>query len=634
MKMKFLLITFLSAALLAFPKPGLGQILSLGVLENFTFYTGDGAVTNSGTSAFTGDVGSNLGIISGFELPTTMTGIIRNADSVTAQARIDLLNIYIHLNDLAITNTHAPAFGGNETITQGVYAIPGAGSIGGTITLDGEGNPNATFIIKFEGAMTVGAGSTVILTNGTLACNVFWIAEGAIAMGATVTMKGTLIAHPGAISMGTGGDLEGRMISMAGAITFGPGLAGKPACHNAVSISCINSCVNNILGASAGFALFTASGAVANTGISGVIGNIGSNAGAVSGWESSVVVGNIYTTDATTAQAKTDLQAAYAQLYNSAATNTSHTPAFGSGETLNGGVYAIAAAGSLAGNITLNGQGNTNAVFIFKFGAAFSIGARSKIILINGARRCNIFWIAEGAISIAAFSIMKGNFIANNGAVNMGANGFLEGRLLSTNGAIGFNTGTGYIAYKPCSTVILAVELTAFSASCEKQHTKIKWSTATERNNYYFTIERSIDGINWELAGTVTGAGNSMVRRNYIFTDMLPTSTLNYYYRLKQSDTFDNFKYSQTVFVKSCESNASADVSVFPNPSTGVFNLLLSGDQSKPSSTEILDVQGVVVYHSNIFQSKIDMTGKPAGLYIIRVIVNSKIITGRIIIVK
>jgi len=628
MKTKFLPAILLCTALLIFSKPGFSQVLQLGALEQFTLYTGDGAVTNSGTSVFTGNIGSNLGIISGFDAPTTMTGSIHNADAVTQQARIDLLNVYIHLNDLPVTNTHAAAFG-SESITPGVYAIPGAGSVGGLLILDGQGDPNAAFVIKFEGAMTVGAGAVVVLSNGTLACNVFWIAEGSIAMGATVTMKGTLIAHPGAVSMGTGGDLEGRMISMAGAVTFGPGSAIKPTCLANIPITCITSCVNNTLGTAAGFTLFAGEGAVANTGISGVIGNIGSDFGAVSGWESSVVIGTFYNADATTAQAKLDLQSAYNELFNTPATSTTHTPVFGNGETLTPGVYSIAAAGSMAGEIILDGQGDPNARFIFKFGAAFTVGAKSKVTLINGARRCNIFWIAEGAISIAAFSIMKGNFIASNGAIDMGANGFLEGRLFSTKGAVGFNSSTGYISYSLCSTTILPVGLFSFSGVCENQHALLKWRTPTGSSNSPYIVERSPDGIDWNVAGAVT----STPLHSYSFSDDL-TPNADYYYRIKQADANNDFKYSNTILVKSCGPGEGGELSVFPNPTTGRVMLLLTGDQRQVSSTEVFNPQGVSVYRSGTLQAKIDLSSYPAGIYLVRVIAGTKIITRRIVVKK
>jgi hypothetical protein len=353
--------------------------------------------------------------------------------------------VYIHLSDLALTNTtHAAAFGSGETIVAGVYSIGGAGSLAGTLTLNGQGNTDATFVIKFEGGFSAAAGSRIVLANGTRACNVFWIAEGAISIGASSITKGTLIAHPGAVTVAAGSNLEGRMFTTEGAITFGPGVATLPTGPISIPISCVNSCSNNILGTAANFALFTSIGAVANAATSGIIGDIGANAGDISGFETSTVAGSFNNVNSVTAQASIDLLAGYNQLVAIPTTNTSHTPAFGSGETVSAGVYSIAAAGSLAGTITLDAQGNPDALFIFKFAGAFTTAAQSKVVFKNGVRRCNVFWIAEGAISMGTFTFMKGTLIAHNGANTMGANGNLEGRMLSTTGAIGFSTGVIY----------------------------------------------------------------------------------------------------------------------------------------------------------------------------------------------
>jgi hypothetical protein len=435
---------------------GYNQTLGLGILNSFEAYSGAGAVSNSGS--LTGDVGTSIGIISGCVLPNFI-GNVYNADGVTNQCRYDLFRTYIHLNDLFVTHpgTHAPAFGGGETITPGVYSTGGAGSVGGNLTLDGGGNPNAYFVIKFNGALTLGAGSTVTLTNGTQPCNVFWIAEGAISVAANSVVKGTLFAHIGAVSLGVGVNLEGRMLSLEGAITVGAGaVAIAPACTSTIPVFCEWECNPasevDVLGVLSDFALYTSFGAVANTSTSGIEGNIGSNGGIISGYASSSVIGSFHSADALTAQAKIDIDSAYASLMALPNTVTGHAPAFGSGETVNPGVYYIGAAGSLAGTITLDGQNNPGAIFVFKFAGAFSVAAASKIILTNGARRCNIFWIggagvATGAVTIGAASVLKGTFLSHGGACNSGANVFLAGRQLSTAGAV--NTYSGVIYNNP-----------------------------------------------------------------------------------------------------------------------------------------------------------------------------------------
>jgi hypothetical protein len=422
-----------------------GQTVTLGSAANFVFFTSNGAVANTGTSNIIGDIGSDVGAISGFGT-ATVTGSVYNANTVTAQAKIDLQIAYNQINSIPATVTsHAPAFGGGETITVGVYTTGGAGSLGGNLTLNGLGDTSAVFIFRFGGAFAVGAASKVILINGARACNVFWVAEGAISMAATTTMKGNLIANNAAVSMAASGDLEGRMFSTTGAISFGPSTAMKPSCGSSSIISTVILPTNINMGTAGSFVLFTSSGAVGNTGSSVLTGNVGSDLGAITGFGTSTVTGSFYNADATTHQAKIDLQAAYNQIISIPITNTIHAPAFGGGEILTKGVYYIGAAGSVGGNLTLDAQGDTSAVFIFRFNGAFSSSASTKVCLINRALPCKVFWVAEGAIAMAASTTMKGTLIANNAAVSMAAGGYLQGRLLSTAGAVTFGPGSAHL---------------------------------------------------------------------------------------------------------------------------------------------------------------------------------------------
>jgi hypothetical protein len=210
---------------------------------------------------------------------TTIAGI------ATAQAVIDLQAAYDELVALPVTNTsHIPAFGSGETVYPGVYFIPGAASVAGTLILDAQGNSNALFVFKTGGAMAAGAATIIVLANGAEARNVFWVSEGSPSVGAGSTMKGTMIGHNGAASMAATGSLEGRLLTILGAVTFGPGSAIIPT-----GISPIN------LGVIASFVLYTNSGAVSNTAISTITGNIGTNLGAITGFEISTVDGNFYT---------------------------------------------------------------------------------------------------------------------------------------------------------------------------------------------------------------------------------------------------------------------------------------------------------------------------------------------------
>ena len=429
---------------------------NLGILTSFGAYTGAGGVANGAEASFTGDVGTNVGIISGFGTPPAFVGNTYNADATTVQVKFDLFRFYTHLYDKFVDfpATHTPAFGSGETLPPGVYSILGAGSIAGALTLDGGGNPNAFFIIKWGGALTVGAGATITLTGGTQSCNVFFMADGAISVAANANLKGTLFAKVGAVGIGADAILEGRMLTLEGAITTGVrAVVSPPPGTCSIPIVCESGCSSapsvDVLGVLSNYALFTSSGSVSNTSTSGINGKIGTDAGASSGYESSIIISSFETANAATAQAKVDMDNAYIALMALPNTVTNHAAAFGTGETINAGVYFVNGAGSLAGTITLDAQNNPNAIFVFKFAGAFSVAAQSKIILANGVRRCNVFWIggagvATGAVSIGAACNLKGTFLSHDGACTSGAGLFLSGRLLSTGGAVTTYAGIVY----------------------------------------------------------------------------------------------------------------------------------------------------------------------------------------------
>jgi len=376
------------------------------------------------------------------------------------------------------------------------------------------------------------------------------------------------------------------------------------------------------------FVLYTPTGAVGNTGVSHIVGHVGTNAGAITGFGSpSTLIGQIDSGNATTVQCSTDLIAAYTDLYNRVPTSTTHTPAFGGGETLLPGVYAIAAAGSIAGEPILNAQLNSNAIFIFKFGGAFTTGAASTITLLNNAMACNIFWVAEGAISMAAVTTMKGTLIAHNGAISMGAGGSLQGRMLSTTGAV--SVYGVFVTIFPCA--VLPVELLSFTGVCNRQDVVMKWTTAAGTNNNYFTVERSAEEINWEPAGTVQETGNSPFPNTYTFTDKHPGKPVSYY-RLKQTDLNGNYTYGKIIAVKQCSSDAIEDLTVYSNPSAGKFNFLYPGDKDQVRSTEIFTLQGQKVYGTTGFHPSPDLSEKPPGIYFVYVHLYSKIIKRKIVV--
>jgi hypothetical protein len=194
----------------------------------------------------------------------------------------DLLSLRADLDNLTVNTTQAAAYDlGGKTITPGVYYYGGAVTATTSFTFDGAGDPNALFVIKTGGAFNTSAGIQVILVNGASAKNIFFVATGAIGIGADCTLYGTLLSEL-AVGVGAGCVLEGRMLTTAGAITFGPGNISVPS---GTSVINLRSVIN--------FVAFTTIGAITNTGISTYNGDIATGAGAITAFETAIVNGEI-----------------------------------------------------------------------------------------------------------------------------------------------------------------------------------------------------------------------------------------------------------------------------------------------------------------------------------------------------
>jgi hypothetical protein len=136
----------------------------------------------------------------------------------------------------------------------------------------------------------------------------------------------------------------------------------------------------------------------------------------------------------------TDFTTLYSQL-NTYGIASTHVATYGSGEIIFPGKYNVGSAATVAGSITLDGQGDSDAIFIFKSTGALDFAAASSMVLINGAAAENIFWISDAAVGVGANSTIYGNLISNGAAIAVGAATNIEGRLLTASGAIAFGTG-------------------------------------------------------------------------------------------------------------------------------------------------------------------------------------------------
>jgi gliding motility-associated-like protein/uncharacterized repeat protein (TIGR01451 family) len=432
MKHKLLLGLATAITLVVSPFCSSAQAPVLGTAANFVLFSSVGAVSNTGISQITGNVGTNSGSSTAFG---NVNGVMHDNDAASAQCATDLHVAYLQLNGTVPTFFPAPLLGNGQTLNAGVYSIATPAVLNLGLTLDGQGNPNAVFIFQIQGAFSTNASAKVHLINGALACNVFWKVEGLVSMAAGTTMRGTIIANNSAITMGTDDTLEGRALSTAGAVTIDNLMAYTP-------IGCGSTVLTGPLApnlASAGcYGVFTAIGPVTNTATSYVSGDVGSNNGLTTGFNPLFVTGTIHATpDGSTAACSTDLIAAYNYLNTLPYDIQLLYPVqFGNGLVLTPHVYMMNSAVTFTDTLFLNAEGDANAVFVFQVNGAFSTSTYSRVKLINGTQAKNVFWKVEGAVSINTLSLFCGTMISNNGAINVSIGDTIEGRLLSTNGAI------------------------------------------------------------------------------------------------------------------------------------------------------------------------------------------------------
>jgi len=179
----------------------------------------------------------------------------------------------------------------------------------------------------------------------------------------------------------------------------------------------------------------------------------------------------------------------------------------------------------------------------------------------------------------------------------------------------------------------LPIELIDFKGFAEKSGNVLQWTTATEINNDYFSLERSTNGYEFAPIATIDGTGNSSSIKNYEFTDENISEDI-YYYRLKQVDFDGRYSYSNIVSVERKQTSTSF-IDVYPNPSTtGIINILTSEDVTE---IVIYNAIGQVVRKINTLATSnyIQDINIAEGVYIIKALISdNSILTTRIVVSK
>jgi len=187
------------------------------------------------------------------------------------------------------------------------------------------------------------------------------------------------------------------------------------------------------LGAAGSFAVMAAA-TITSTGLTLINGDVGLRPGTAQGIPAGQVNGTIHINDPVVTKAQADLLAAYNDAV-SRTINAQALPANIGGLTFTPGLYVNATSALLSGagpnnNVTLDAQGDPNAVFLFKMGSTLTTAPASQVILAGGAKASNIFWQVGSSATIDTTTIFKGNVLAAV-SITLNAGAVVEGRMFA-----------------------------------------------------------------------------------------------------------------------------------------------------------------------------------------------------------
>ena len=407
--------------------------ISLGAADGFAILAG-GAFTNGVDTNVLGNIGESSGTVTG--ISQTGNSYVP-ADAEYTQAMTGLQAAHTAADSLFSETTAITA--SPTTFTPGSYyqAAALAYAAAANLTFDAGNDPDAVFLIRTDGALSIGANATVTYANGASADNVYWHVSGATTIAADVDFAGTVITN-GAISVGADSTVRGRLLSINGAVAVG---ARSKIFSYAPPVITLSASTMNLAGADS-YAIL-AGGALTNGLDTNVLGDIGESSGA---FTSATQTGNSYVpADAEYTQAMTGLQAVHTAAESVFITTTVITA---SPTTFTPGSYyqAAALAYAAAANLTFDAGNDPDAVFLIRTDGALSIGANATVTYANGASADNVYWHVSGATTIAADVDFAGTVITN-GAISVGADSTVRGRLLSINGAVAVGARSKIFSY-------------------------------------------------------------------------------------------------------------------------------------------------------------------------------------------
>ena len=186
-------------------------------------------------------------------------------------------------------------------------------------------------------------------------------------------------------------------------------------------------------------------------------------------------------------------------------------------------------------------------------------------------------------------------------------------------------------------STVLPIELTALTATCDGRSALVEWTTATEKNNDYFSLERSDDAINFTEIARIAGAVNSIAPLDYSYTDYGVRGGDNYY-RLVQVD-YDGTRTVSEIVVANCiePEVGEPDVQAYPNPFNDELTVVLDNFGNRAATIEVYDMLGKLIYTNkvaapqNSYETILNLSNLPPAAYTVRVSTNDFVINRNVV---
>ena len=166
------------------------------------------------------------------------------------------------------------------------------------------------------------------------------------------------------------------------------------------------------------------------------------------------------------------------------------------------------------------------------------------------------------------------------------------------------------------ANAVLPVQMASFTVSFDFNKVRLDWSTASEENNAYFTIERSADGTTFSPLSKIKGAGNSTSLVSYHYTDETPANGTSYY-RIRQTDFDGRSTVSEVRMIKN--NNSAKTISLYPLPNNG-NTINFSGIRDyKNYNLTVISATGASLFQSTLSSSSVTLPLLQTGFYFVRI---------------